>query len=177
MAKKALIIVDYQNDFVEPNGSLYVPAGETLKDYLMKLMAEFKANGDLVVATLDWHCEDHSSFAEWPVHAVAHTWGSEFSLPSDNVDYFVKKGFKQEYDSYSGFIDDEHESTGLDEYLIKHDVNKLVIVGLALDVCVSYTICDALDLEYEVEVDLQGCKGMQNMLVLRSRNKNYDRRK
>ena len=63
MAKQALIIVDYQNDFVEPEGSLYVEQGETLKDYLINLMADFKKNGDLVIATLDWHPENHSSFA------------------------------------------------------------------------------------------------------------------
>ena len=88
----------------------------------------------------------------------------------------MKKGFKQKYDSYSGFIDDEHVSTGLDEYLQQHEIKKLVIVGLALDVCVSWTIADALDLGYEVIVDLQGCKGIEPKLLLQSRNKNYQRK-
>lgn len=64
MNKKALIVVDYQNDFVDPKGALYVPGAEKLYEKIVALIDEFHQNGDLVTATKDFHPNNHCSFAK-----------------------------------------------------------------------------------------------------------------
>ena len=75
---RALIIVDFQNDF-SPGGALAVADGDAIAGRLNELAAS--GEFDLVVATRDWHPPDHGSFAEhggpWPVHCVAGTEGAE----------------------------------------------------------------------------------------------------
>ena len=56
--KKALILVDIQNDFL-PTGALPVPLGDEVVDVANQLMNAF----ELVVATKDWHPKNHGSFA------------------------------------------------------------------------------------------------------------------
>ncbi len=56
--KRALILVDLQNDFL-PGGALPVPEG----DRVIPLANELQQRFDLVVATQDWHPPDHGSFA------------------------------------------------------------------------------------------------------------------
>ena len=55
---KALVIVDVQNGFL-PGGALAVPEG----DLIIPVINEMQSQFDLVVATQDWHPEDHGSFA------------------------------------------------------------------------------------------------------------------
>ena len=78
---RALVIVDYQNDFAAPDGALSVPGAEVIAPRINELAA----SGDfaVVVATRDWHPADHGSFVTsdsagpWPVHCVAGTPGAE----------------------------------------------------------------------------------------------------
>ena len=165
MSKKALIIVDYQNDFVSPNGTLFIPEGLLIKNYLLDLIQQFKDNNDKVIATLDWHPKKHISFKQWPVHAVKNTWGAELVIDKNLFDKLIYKGNKLNSDSYSAFMDDDGSSNQLHEYLQENNINDLVIVGLATDFCVSYTFRDAVDLKYNVVLDLDGCRGTENKLV------------
>ncbi|AHF57354.1 isochorismatase family protein [Spiroplasma eriocheiris] len=161
--KKALIVVDYQYDFVDPNGSLYVKDGEKLQKPLLALINEYKNNNDLVIATKDWHPAHHCSFEIWPPHCIQNTKGSElYNLAESSFDKIILKGTKLNADSYSGFFDDDHTSNGLDEYLKANDVTELCIVGVALDVCVSATLVDAIKLGYHGYVDLNLCVGIDN---------------
>ena len=175
---KALICVDIQNDFC-PGGSLEVKGGNQVVPVANALMEQF----GLVVATQDWHPANHKSFAAmhpwrypgdvidlngldqilWPIHCVQGSFGAEFA-PSLNTDAFEKvfvKGTDTEIDSYSGFFDNGHrKATGLGEYLKDKGVEEVYILGLALDVCVKFTVLDALGLGFKTYLVEDGCRGV-----------------
>ena len=141
--KKALIIVDVQNDFC-PGGSLAVAHGEEVVAPLNKLMKEFLDRGEPVFKTRDWHPEKTKHFqiygGTWPVHCVQNTKGAEFhpDLLDDPRVTIVSKGFDESADGYSGF-----DGTRLAETLREEDVKEVWIGGLATDYCVKETVLDA----------------------------------
>src|SRR5918999_1313891 len=79
--RTALVVVDVQNDFADPGGSLHVPGGEAVVPVVNDEVAAARAAGALVVYTQDWHPADTPHFAKdggtWPVHCVGGTWGSD----------------------------------------------------------------------------------------------------
>ncbi len=155
---EALLIIDVQNDFT-PGGALAVPEGDKVISTINRHAASERF--DLVVATRDWHPEDHSSFEEhggpWPRHCVAETPGAELhpELERAQIDVIIDKGQEREKGGYSGF-----ERPQLGELLRERGVDKLTIVGLATDVCVRSTALDALQAGFEVEVDPAGTRGV-----------------
>jgi nicotinamidase/pyrazinamidase len=156
---KALIIVDFQNDFT-PGGALAVPEGDAIADRLNELAASDEY--DLVVATRDWHPPDHGSFAErggpWPVHCVQGTEGGELhpALDRTRVDVVVDKGQDPGTEGYSGF-----ENTNLAELLRSRGIGEVTIVGLATDYCVKNTALDALRHGFQVTVDSTAARGVE----------------
>ena len=60
--KRALIVVDVQNDFC-PGGTLAVPRGDEVIAPLNKLIKEFLARGEIVVKSRDWHPRRTKHFA------------------------------------------------------------------------------------------------------------------
>ncbi len=158
---RALIVVDYQNDFAAPDGALSVPAG----DRIAERINELAASGDfqLVVATRDWHPADHSSFitsdspGPWPVHCVAGTAGAELhpALEREHVDLVIDKGTDPATEGYSAF-----DATGLGDVLRERGVDELLVTGLATDYCVKHTTLDALAEGFAVSVDLDAVRGV-----------------
>ena len=165
-----LILVDIQNDFI-PGGSLPVPQGNEI----IKLVNELQDSFELVVATQDWHPNNHKSFASqhpgkkqfetislhgldqvlWPNHCVQGTNGAEFhdDLNMNKVEAVFRKGMNPDIDSYSGFYDNGYKkSTGLAGYLRDRGVKKVYACGLAADYCVAYTAKDALKENFETYV-------------------------
>lgn len=78
----ALLVVDVQNDFASPDGSLYVRGGEDVVSVIDAEIERARAAGAQVMFTADWHPGSTPHFAKdggiWPVHCVADTWGAEF---------------------------------------------------------------------------------------------------
>jgi nicotinamidase/pyrazinamidase len=148
---RALILVDFQNDFT-PGGALGVPDGDRIAARLNELAAsqEFA----LVVATRDWHPQDHGSFAKqggpWPPHCVQGTPGAELhdSLDRSAIDLVLDKGQDEATEGYSGF-----DGTGLAELLREREVDALTVVGLATDYCVKHTALDASREGFAVQVE------------------------
>ncbi|MDY0202013.1 MAG: bifunctional nicotinamidase/pyrazinamidase [Bacteroidales bacterium] len=159
---KTLVIVDVQNDFM-PGGSLAIKNGHTIVPLINSIQNKF----DLVVATQDWHPPTHASFASnhankklfdtikingleqvlWPNHCVQGTFGAEFhsGLKTDKIAAVFRKGMNVEIDSYSGFYDNGHlKSTGLAGYLKELRAKNLYFCGLAADICVYFSVLDAL---------------------------------
>ena len=158
----ALIVVDVQNDFADPAGSLSVKGGDAIVPTIDGEIADAMAAGAFVVATQDWHPMVTPHFAKdggiWPVHCVADTWGAmlypdltlSFSAPR------VRKGTNGE-DGYSGFTmrdpkTGETTPTKLEAILRDTGVERVVIVGLATDYCVKATALDAFRLGFETAV-------------------------
>ncbi|RDI48800.1 bifunctional nicotinamidase/pyrazinamidase [Aquicella lusitana] len=177
--KKALIMVDLQNDFCE-GGHLAVPGG----DEVIPLANQLQDYFDLVVATQDWHPQDHMSFASnhpaygigdvivvdeipqvlWPDHCVQHSKGAEFhpDLNTQKIEKIFHKGTDKKIDSYSAFFDNAHRrSTGLGEYLRSKEIEDVYIMGLATDYCVKYSSLDAAHLGFNVYVIEDACRGVE----------------
>ena len=177
--KKALIVVDIQNDFCK-GGSLEVAGAESVIPFVNKLIKEGKY--DEVIFTQDFHPAEHKSFAVnngksvgeiielnsisqtmWPVHCVQGTLGIEFhpDLEKNKATYIIKKGMNPEIDSYSAFFDNQKLiDTGLSNYLKSKDIETVEIVGLALDYCVKYTCIDAVSEGFKVILHFKGTKAV-----------------
>lgn len=156
--RDALIIVDVQNDFC-PGGSLAVPEGDQVIPPINALLRKAQC---LVIATRDWHPDDHCSFKEkggtWPVHCVRETKGAEFhpDLDISRVGEIISKGTDPEKEAYSGF-----EGTDLIGLLRQKGINRVFISGLATEYCVKATALDALKEGFQVVVLEDAIKGVE----------------
>jgi nicotinamidase/pyrazinamidase len=161
-ATTALLVVDMQNDFADPSGSLYVAGSEKIVDCVNQEIGWAADAGAAIVYTQDWHPPSTPHFAKdggvWPVHCVGGTWGAEPHpalrlVPGADV---VRKGTGGE-DGYSAFsvrqpTTGEEAGTGLEDILRARGVTRVVIVGLATDYCVKETGLDARRLGFEATV-------------------------
>jgi nicotinamidase/pyrazinamidase len=156
----ALVVVDVQNDFADPNGGLAVDGGSAILPLVNASVADALVGGAFVVYTQDWHPESTPHFAKdggtWPVHCVAGTWGAELHPSLDVAGPSVLKGSNGE-DGYSGFtmrdpVSGETQPTELEGLLREHGVERVVIVGLATDYCVKATALDSAALGFETIV-------------------------
>ena len=175
---KALLLIDIQNDFL-PGGSLAVPQGDEIIPIVNELMPHY----ELIVASQDWHPENHGSFAAnhsgshvgdmislsgldqilWPVHCVEGSDGASFSkqLATGRIDHIIRKGGNSFVDSYSAFFDNGHRNaTGMTSLLKSKGVTELHIAGLATDYCVKFTALDALDEGFTVCLIEDACRGV-----------------
>jgi nicotinamidase/pyrazinamidase len=164
----ALVVVDVQNDFADPSGSLYVREGETVVSVANGQIAEAEAAGALIVYTQDWHPESTPHFEKdgglWPVHCVHDTWGAMFHPDLRVVGDVVRKGTRGE-DGYSAFsvrdpLSGETAPTILPGLLAERGVEQIVICGLATDFCVVESVTDARDLGYPVVVIRDGIRAV-----------------
>ncbi|MEO7295841.1 MAG: isochorismatase family protein [Candidatus Limnocylindria bacterium] len=160
--RTALVVVDLQNDFADPAGSLAVGGGEAIVPLVNEAVRAAAVAGALVVATQDWHPESTPHFATdggpWPVHCVGGTWGAElhpsFDLPIDAP--LIRKGVNGE-DGYSGFTmrdssTGEELPTELEGLLNERGIERIVMCGLATDYCVHATALDAVRLGFRVDL-------------------------
>jgi len=175
---EALLLIDIQNDFM-PSGTLPVSNGDEVVPIANKWIRKFDSG--LIVATQDWHPVNHGSFASnnpgykpftmgqldglpqcfWTDHCVQDTEGAEFHPDLLPIPSVFCKGEDPKVDSYSGFFDNgKRNQTQLDAFLKERGITKLVIMGLATDYCVKFTVLDALALGYKVDVVEAGCRGV-----------------
>ena len=149
--KKALIVVDVQNDFC-PGGSLAVANGDEVVASLNRLIKEFLDRGEPVFKSRDWHPLTAKHFAAyggiWPVHCVQNTPGAEFhkDLSDDPRITIISKGIDESADGYSAF-----DGTNLAQILRDQGVTEVWVGGLATDYCVKHTVLDALHQGFEVK--------------------------
>lgn len=178
--KRALVVVDLQNDFCK-GGALAVPEGDDAVPVANRLMVSGKF--DVVVATQDFHPATHKSFASrhegkkvydvidlnglpqvlWPDHCQAGTKGADFhkNVLAGKFAAIFRKGLDPEVDSYSGFFDNgRRNSTGLGGYLKELGVSDVYVLGLATDYCVKFTALDAVSLGFKTHLVLDGCRAV-----------------
>jgi nicotinamidase/pyrazinamidase len=152
-------VVDVQNDFADPSGSLYVRGGEEIVPIIDAEIERTLAAGGLVVYTQDWHPEHTPHFAKdggvWPDHCVQDSWGAAFFPGLEVRGEVVRKGTDGK-DGYSAFSVRDPESgetsaTVLESILRAQGIERIVVVGLATDYCVVETVLDARMLGLAVE--------------------------
>jgi len=176
--KKALIIVDVQNDFCE-GGALAVPNSNEIIPYINDLM---DGNYDEIILSQDWHPANHKSFASnngmkvgdtiildgapqymWPDHCVQGTPGAEFhpDLRMDRVTHIVRKGTNPDADSYSAFQDNYGKvKTDLEDFLKSKQIELVEVCGLALDYCVEATCLDSAKLGFITCLHFNGSRAV-----------------
>ncbi len=171
----AYIAVDVQNDFL-PGGSLAVPRGFEVVDAIL----DNTPSDAIRIASRDWHPADHKSFSvqpefkdgSWPAHCVAGPYGA--ALHPDIgawAQIIVNKGFRQDREAYSVFddtvqiaYDELSGNTGQDmtfTYLLNQlDVDKVIIAGLAGEICVLATAKGAHEAGFwNTSIDPEGSRG------------------
>jgi len=170
--KTGVIVTDIQGDFTElMHGSLAVKG--TDQGYVDRVLAatnRLKAKGFFIFATQDWHPKNHISFYTthpgkkpfevisrngkkqvlWPPHCVQGSEGAKLLLDEKLFDATVHKGTQMEFESYSGFQDDEGNKTPLHRILQAWEIKRIIIYGLATDYCVRASSLDAVALGYQV---------------------------
>jgi nicotinamidase/pyrazinamidase len=178
-----VIVVDVQADFTElKSGALAVPGtGMDYIDDVRKATWRFQEEGLRIYFTLDWHPADHISFytnnpgtepfqeveieegrtqVMWPPHCVQNTPGADILIDIEGPAERVQTGANPKFDSYSGFVDDGGNPSGLDRLLRRDGIKELIIYGLATDYCVKHTALDAVALGYRVELLVDLCRGI-----------------
>ena len=151
MSKTALLLVDIQRDFMD-GGSLAVPFADEIIMIANKMMSEF----DYVIATVDWHPNEHISFLQWPKHCVQFTPGAAFAdgLNIGLIDKVFTKGADHNTEEYSGI------NCALLRCLDEEEITNLVVMGVATEYCVKNTVLTALKSGLKVQVYLPGCRGI-----------------
>lgn len=179
--KKALIVVDFQNDFCK-GGSLEVSDAECVMSFVNDLIKS--GNYDEIIFTQDFHPVGHCSFASthgrevgeeillngflqmmWPDHCVQGTSGADFhpKILSEKATHIVKKGTNPNVESYSAFFDRQKlMDTGLTAFLREKNIEIVEVVGLALDFCVKYTCLDAVNQGFVTKMYLKGTKAVRD---------------
>lgn len=158
----AFIVVDYQNDFADPKGTLYVKGGEALAPTINAELRKAAEAGATIVYTQCWHPETTGHFQKdggiWPVHCVHDSWGAELFPALERVKnaVVIHKGTGGE-DGYSAFsVRDPKsgvvKSTGLAEQLKSRGIKTVRVCGLATDYCVKETALDAVREGFSTDV-------------------------
>jgi len=181
VSRQALLLVDIQNDFCA-GGALAVPEGDSTVEVANTLISWCQARHIPVIASQDWHPANHGSFASqhqvvpysqgqldglaqtfWPDHCVQHSEGAQLHplLDQQAIVEVFHKGESVNIDSYSAFFDNGHrQETRLNDWLRARQIDTLIVLGLATDYCVKFTVLDALKLGYAVNVITDGCRGV-----------------
>jgi nicotinamidase/pyrazinamidase len=148
MEKRALIIVDMLNDFIQEEGALF--CGETARAivaFIRERLVAARKDGDLIIFLQDSHAEDDKEFEKFPRHCVAGTWGSEIipELSPGPGETVIPKT------RYSGFY-----GTDLDRILARAAVDAVEVVGVCTSICVMDTVGGLANRDYPVSVPEAG---------------------
>lgn len=156
--KKALLNVDYTNDFVAVDGALTCgKPGQDLHDYILNLTKEFYLNGDYVAFLIDQHFENDTFHPEsklFPPHNIDGTDGRKLYGELENLYQEIKEGKNVEYfdkTRYSAFA-----GTNLELKLRERGIEEVHIVGVCTDICVLHTAVDAYNKGFNIVVHKEG---------------------
>ena len=163
--KKALLIIDVQNDFC-PGGALGVPLGDKVVPVINKYCKVFSKKKLSVFATCDWHPIRASHFKDfggsWPVHCLQNSKGAAFhpalKLPKETV--VLYKGMDPAQDSYSAFQAEDTRGIQFAQLLHMEKITELYVGGLATDYCVKSSVLDALKKSFKVKLLMDAMRGV-----------------
>jgi nicotinamidase/pyrazinamidase len=163
--KKALLVVDMQNDFC-PGGALAIPEGDKIIPSLNKYIKIFSRKKLPIFASRDWHPVRTRHFKDfggvWPVHCIQNTkaaaFHSKLKLPKETI--LLYKGMEPEKDSYSVFQAEDQWGINFLKILNLLSIKELYVGGLATDYCVRFTALEALKHGFKVKILTDAIKGV-----------------
>jgi nicotinamidase/pyrazinamidase len=169
MPRRALIIVDVQNDFTE-GGSLAVTGGTAVAQAITEHVHGHRDDYIAVAGTRDWHVDpghhfsDHPDYVDtWPAHCVVGTdgAGSHPAIDTTAVDaWFTKGEHAAAYSGFEGATDEGGQRVGLGAWLRDRQVDSVDVVGIATDHCVRATALDAVSEGFSTRVLLDLTAGV-----------------
>ncbi len=133
----AVVVVDMQNGFCHPDGSLYAPGSEDVIEPIGELVARAQEAGTHLVFTRDVHPPDqfedayyYDEFDRWGEHVVEGSWEAEVveDLPVEDADHVVEK---HTYDAF--------QKTEFEGWLNARGIRDLVFTGTLANVCVLHS--------------------------------------
>jgi nicotinamidase/pyrazinamidase len=165
MMKKALLVVDVQNDFC-PGGALPVSGGDKVVPVLNKYIKLFSQKKLPIFFSRDWHPKKTAHFKKfggpWPAHCVQKTPGARFhpqlNIPEEGI--ILSKGLGPDEDSYSAFQARDEKGQSLTHFLTDFGIEVLYIGGLATDYCVKFSALDAAKNGLKVKILTDAIKGV-----------------
>lgn len=152
--KKALIVIDMLNDFIEEGGALETgEAGRNIVPFVQAKIKEYRSKDYPVIYVCDNHEIDDREFEMFQSHCVKGSRGSEIidDLEVKDTDKII---YKRRYSSFYG--------TDLDLYLRERDIKEIALVGVCTNICVLYTSADARNIDYNVNVYKDGVASFDN---------------
>ncbi len=163
--KKALLVVDIQNDFC-PGGALGIFGGDKIIPVVNKYIKIFSKNKLPIFISRDWHPKKTAHFKKfggvWPMHCIENTKGARFhpglKIPKEAV--IISKGMDPKEDSYSVFQAKDAKGKRLSRFLKIFGVEEIYIAGLATDYCVRYSTIDALKTGLKVTILKDAIQGV-----------------
>ena len=150
----AVIVVDMQNDFVKPEGKLFVPTAPQTIEPIKRLLERARNSGVTIIYTQDTHYEGDPEFKIWGEHVRYGTWGWEIVdelRPVEGRDIVLRK---TRYDGFYG--------TPMDDLLRVYGIRNTVIVGTVANICVLHTAGSAALRWYKVYVPMDGISALND---------------
>jgi len=148
MVMNALIIIDMLNDFMRPQGTLYIGNHvQSLIRFCKELVVQKRKEQYTIIYSCDTHWEKDEEFKLFQPHAVRGSWGQQIieELAPQQDDFIIPKR------RFSAFF-----GTELDLLLREKKVERIEIVGVMTNICVLYTAAWAQMLHYQVATYRQG---------------------
>lgn len=147
MSKTALIIADMLNDFIDPNGALFVEPGREIIPFVAKKAQETRDQGGVVIFVCDAHDPNDREFDQFGAHAVEGTWGSEIipEIP------FLPGDHRTDKTRYNALY-----NTDLEAFLRQEGVTQTELVGVVTSICVLFTSVGLLDRGFPCRVYRDG---------------------
>jgi len=149
---RALLIIDMLNDFITPEGALYIGSpAEKVVPVIRRRLDLFRQNKEPVIFICDRHRQGDPEFAMFPPHCLEGDAGGDVIAglaprPEERLIY------KRRYSAFFG--------TELDLTLREYGVSELELTGVVTNICVLYTAADARMLNYRVFVDVAAVAGI-----------------
>ena len=147
----AVLVVDMQKDFCYEDGALFVgDAVRRIIPNIRALLEDAQRKGLQLIFTQDWHSPEDDEFAVWGRHCVEYTRGAELIDELAEVEVEVEpeaRAFVVRKQKYTAFFETE-----LEAHLREKGIRKLIIVGVATNICVLHTAIDASLRGFEIIV-------------------------
>ncbi|WP_178197455.1 cysteine hydrolase family protein [Ligilactobacillus sp. Marseille-Q7487] len=156
--KKALLVIDYTNDFIALDGALSCgQPGLEIEDKILSLIEEYFANGDYVIFPTDCHQANDPYHPETKLFAPHNLQGSKGQQLYGKIGTW----FAQHQDSPQVYYFDKNryssfQNTNLDNFLRERQVNELCLTGVCSDICVLHTAISAYNLNYQLVIPKDG---------------------